>query len=422
MLKGRYITGPLIDCKIKPISLYIIISFMRYLKIAFLFCCLPVFAHAQEILSPPEATFITHFPFKQYSGGVMIVKAKFDGIPDSLNFILDTGSGGISLDSMTCVEFNIPTKATDTTITGIGGIKKVNFVFNESLSFPGLKVNRLNFHVNNYEVLTSVYGEKIDGILGYSFFSRYIVKINFDSMHVEVFTPGIIPYDDGGTLLRPVFTSLPIQELQIRDKRRLAHNFYFDTGAGLCFLMSDRFAADSAILLSKRKPKLTQVEGMAGKLQMRLTIIKEVKLGPYRFRRVPTYLYKDDYNVTAYPFSGGLIGNELLRRFNMTFNYGQREIHLKPNSHFDDPFDYSYSGMGVYYVDDKIIIEDVIKDSPADDAGLKVGDEIISVDNNISYNIQVYKNLLQVPDKKIKLIVRRGKDFLTFTLKTVTIL
>ena len=73
---------------------------------------------------------------------------------------------------------------------------------------------------------------------------------------------------------------------------------------------------------------------MVGKLQMRLTLIKEVRIGPYKFRSVPTYLYKDDYNVTSYPFTGGLLGNDLLRRFNMIFNYPNREIHLLPNTSF----------------------------------------------------------------------------------------
>ncbi|MEO6537124.1 MAG: aspartyl protease family protein [Ferruginibacter sp.] len=382
----------------------------------------PAWLHAQELLSQPNAKFITKFPFKQYSGGVMIVRAVFENMKDSLNFILDTGSGGISLDSATCAEFHIPTKPTDTTITGIGGIRKVHFVFNKSLSFPGLKVERLNFHVNDYEVLTTVYGEKIDGILGYSFFRRYIIKLNFDSLQLEVYSPGKITYPKGGTLLHPIFTSLPIQYMQIKDRKKFDYNFYFDTGAGLCFLLSEKFAADSNILLKKRKPVYTQAEGMAGRSQMRLTVLKEVKIGPYRFKSVPTYLYNDEFNVTSYPFSGGLLGNELLRRFNLIFNYGQREIHLLPNSHFYEVFDYAYTGLGIYYIDNKIIVLDIIKDSPADKCGLKVDDQVIAVNGNFSNNIQAYKNLLQVANERVKVIIKRNGELFLLILKTDSIL
>jgi Aspartyl protease/PDZ domain len=378
-------------------------------------CC------AQEILIEPKARLLTRFPFKQYSGGVMMIKARLANIPDSLNFILDTGSGGISLDSATCNEFNIPLTATDTTISGIGGVRKVAFVFDETLHLPGLEVKHLNFHVNNYEVLTSVYGEKVDGIIGYSFFSRYIVSINFDSSFVEVYNPGKISYPKRGTTLRPAFTSLPIQWVNIRDRVKMGYNFYFDTGAGLCLLMSERFADDSSILLSKRQPVITQAQGMGGKLQMRLTVMKEVKVGPYRFRHVPVYLYDDIYNVTSYPFTGGLIGNDLLRRFNMIFNYPKREIHLTPNSHFREVFDYAYTGLGIYFTDGKIMVEDVIEGSPAAKAKFMVGDELFSVNNNFSHNINAYKNILQTPNEEVKVIVIRNKLFVQLTIYTKSI-
>jgi Aspartyl protease/PDZ domain len=386
------------------------------------FSLLPLLSVGQEIITPPPPSLITRIPFKQYSGGVMVIRACYENLKDSLNFILDTGSGGISLDSSTCAELGITGRQSDTTITGIGGKRKVSFVFNKTLHFPGMDLKNLNFHINNYEVLTSVYGEKVDGVIGYSFFSRYIIKMNFDSLFIEVYTPGKMKYPPRGHLLKPAFTSLPIQYMQIKDRKQFDHNFYFDTGAGLCFLLSDQFANDSMVLRKKRKPLLTQAEGMAGRLQMRLTVIKEVKLGPYRFRNVPTFLYKDDFNVTSYPFAGGLIGNDLLRRFNMIFNYGQREIHLLPNRHFNDLFDYAYTGLGIYYLDGKILVEDVIPGSPAEKAGFKLGDEIFSVGNNFTHNIQQYKNLLMVPNQRIKVIVVREEELKQLQLKTSSIL
>lgn len=376
---------------------------------------------AQELLPQREARFITRFPFKQFSGGVMVIQAQFDNVSDTLNFILDTGSGGISLDSSTCVEFNIPIQPTDTTITGIGGVRKVSFAFDRDLLLPGLTVRHLNFHVNNYDVLTSVYGEKVDGIIGYSFFRRYIVKIDFDSSMIEIYSPGKIGYPKEGVILHPAFTNLPIQWLDIKDKKKLGFNFYFDTGAGLCLLMSEQFAKDSGILLKKRKPVLTQAEGMAGMLQMRLTLIREVKIGPYKFKKVPVYLYKDDYNVTSYPYTGGLLGNDLLHRFNMVINYPNREIHLSPNKYFNESFDYAYTGLGIYFVQGKIIVEDIIAGSPADKAHFKINDEIIAVNKNFSNNLQVYKQIIQRPFETIHIIIRRDGVLKDLTMNTVSI-
>jgi PDZ domain/Aspartyl protease len=352
----------------------------------------------------------------------MVIRASFENVADTFNFILDTGSGGISLDSTTCALHKIQTTQTDTLITGIAGVRKVRFVFNRTLKLPGLSVDKLNFHINDYEVLSSVYGERIDGIIGYSFFSRYIVKVNFDSLYFDVLQPGEINYPNQGTLLHPSFTALPIQHLVVRDSKRIPFNFYVDTGAGLCLLLSEKFAKDSAILLNKRKPLITQAEGMGGMLKMRLTVVRDVKIGPYRFRKVPTYLYEDDNNIMSYPFTGGLIGNDLLRRFNVIFNYPKREIHIRPNSHYNDPFDYAYTGLGIYNIEGKILVVDVIPGSPADKAGLKVDDEILGVGNNMSRNIQAYRYMFQSPNERIKIIVQRGDELLQIIIKTKTIL
>ncbi|MEP6597321.1 MAG: retropepsin-like aspartic protease, partial [Ginsengibacter sp.] len=233
-------------------------------KIVFYLLCnfwLTITLTAQEQFIEKRAKFITRFPFKQLSGGVILVQAKFNNNPAPLNFILDTGSGGISLDSATCAEFNIPHSPSGRTINGIAGIREVDFAKNNTLVLPGLKVEGLDFYINNYDILTSVYGEKIDGIIGYSFFSRYIVKVNFDSVNLEIFEQGSIRYPRGGYLLHPLFTTLPIQPLSIRDERLVNANFYLDTGAGLSFLLSKDFAEDSTVLVKKSKLFPIQAQG-----------------------------------------------------------------------------------------------------------------------------------------------------------------
>lgn len=396
---------------------------MKKLCAVFFICFLLPAARAQEIYTPrPQASFITKFHFKQYSGGVMVVRALLNSIPDTLNFILDTGSGGISLDSSTCAQYNLVPQSSDTLVTGMGSSRKAKFIYKQTLHFPGLSIPNLDFHVNNYDILTSVYGEKIDGIIGYSFFRQFIVKVDFDTLELEVYKPGEIKYPRQGSLLRPAFTALPMQNATVKDARKIDFNFYFDTGAGLCFLMSEAFAKDSAILSKKRKMVRTQAEGMGGKLQMDITVVKTLQVGNYKFRNVPTYIFRDYYNVTSYPFVGGLIGNDLLRRFNLIINYPQREIHLQPNTHFLDPFDYAYTGMATYFSNGKIFVEDIVPGSPADKAGLKPDDILISVGNNFSNNIMQYKTMLQNSTERIPLIISREGEMLQLYIKPASIL
>jgi hypothetical protein len=291
-------------------------------------------------------------------------------------------------------------------------------VYNETLHLPGLQVDSLNFHVNDYAILTSVYGQNIDGIIGYNFLTRYIVKIDYDSSLIYVYSKGTIKYAKGGYLTHPFIVNLPVEEATVRDNANIGARFYFDTGAGLCLLLSTDFVSDSILFNSKKKkPVPTLAQGLGGKTNMLQTTVKDFRIGPYHFRNVPAYIFDDEYNITSYPSLGGLIGNDLLRRFNIILNYGRREIYLMPNSHYREPFDYSYTGLSIYWIDDEIRVADVMKDSPAEKAGFKTGDIVFSVGNNFSKNIQVYKTMLQNIGGKIKVIIMRDGSLIELSLK-----
>lgn len=377
---------------------------------------------AQEEFVPKPSRLLTTFPFKILTGGVITLKAKFSDYPDSLNFILDTGSGGISLDSGTSATLKVKTTLSDKTIRSIAGIRQVYFAYNQKLHLPGLTIDSLNFHINDYEVLTSAYGEKIDGIIGYSFLSRYIVKVDYDSSKISVYTKGTFKYPRGGFLLNPLLVAIPIMRSDLKDNKEIGARFYFDTGAGMCLLLSADFVNDSFFIKPKRKWYATQAEGPGGKAPMKQGVIKQIKIGPYKFRNVPTYIFDDAYNVTQYPYLGGLIGNDLLRRFNLIINYEKSDIYMIPNTHFKDVFDYSYTGLGMYMIDGEIIVMDVMPDSPADKGGFKAGDIVMAVENNFSKNIQAYKNLMQTPGEKLRVLVMREEGPVILTLKVKNVL
>ena len=393
------------------------------IKIIIIFIYTNIFSSlcAQEIFSPPPAKQVSIFKFEQLTGGIILIRGTIDNFSDSLNFILDTGSGGISLDSTTAEELHLSTVPTDRTIRGIAGVRKVDYTMHHTLHLPGIKADSLDFHINDYNLLTSVYGVRIDGIIGYSLLRRYVVYVDYDHEEISFYTPGTYKYVRGGTLLHPSFNNLPIQSATVRDNITVKQRFYFDTGGGLCVLLSEDFVSDSTLFTKKKKMVTAMTEGLGGKKTMLLTTAKELKLGTYKFKRVPTYIFDDEYNVTNYPTLGGLIGADLLRRFNITLNYPKAEIYLKPNTHFNDPFDYSYTGMEIYYENRKVVIGDIIKQSPAEKAGLMVGDIIFSVDNVVSTTLSSIKTILQNADKKVKIVILRNGQPIEVKMKIASI-
>jgi membrane-associated protease RseP (regulator of RpoE activity) len=179
---------------------------------------------------------------------------------------------------------------------------------------------------------------------------------------------------------------------------------------------------DSGTIHRKRVLLPKEGEGVGGSIDMKVTIVRELKVGPYRFRNVPTYIFDDDYNVTSYPYLAGIIGNDIFRRFNSIINYAKRDIYLVPNSHFRDPFDYSYAGVELYYEKGKTVLGDVAANSPAEKAGLQEGDEVVGINNNFSQNFDQYKALLQSTVGRIKMIIRRNEELMQFEFKVKSII
>lgn len=383
---------------------------------------LPVMVMAQEEFIDPPGRQLTKIKFVQLTGGIIIIKAKLDEFSDSLTFILDTGSGGISLDSTTVSRLSLQPSEPERIIRGIGGTRKVGFLRNRTLKINGLEIDSLNFHIVDYEVLSALYGEKIDGIIGYSVFSRYIVNINYDTQEVAFWSNGTIKYPRGGYMLRPRINTLPLSSARVADDRGVGFNYLIDIGAGLTALFSQDFMDDSSFLKPKRPKYMKQGEGLGGKVDLYLTVIKELRIGPYKFRNVPVNIFNDEYNVTSYPMLGGLIGNDIFRRFNCILNYDKREIHLLPNSHFRDPFDYAYSGIELYLIDGKIITGEIPKGSPAYNAGIKQGDEVLGINNRLGLSIRDMKHELQSATGNVKMIIKRNDELMIINMKVINIM
>jgi C-terminal processing protease CtpA/Prc len=118
-----------------------------------------------------------------------------------------------------------------------------------------------------------------------------------------------------------------------------------------------------------------------------------------------------------------LIGNDLLRRFNLILNYSRSEIYLVPNGDFYQPFDYSYSGVTIALVSGKIVVTDVMKDSPGNKAGFREGDVVLEVNGDQRQDMQVYQSLLRTIGPRVRVLVRREEgEVAELSLKVKSIL
>ena len=109
----------------------------------------------------------------------------------------------------------------------------------------------------------------------------------------------------------------------------------------------------------------------------------------------------------------GSLGSELLRRFNLILDYPAKKIHIMPNKAFNDEFHYDMSGLEIQIPvpdEHRYIIAGIRKQSRAELAGIRPGDEILSINGTpaVKLNLdEIYKSLQGNHGKKIKLELLR---------------
>jgi hypothetical protein len=369
-----------------------------------------------------RSVLLTKLSFQEFPGGTIIINARINGFADTLRFIFDTGSSGVSLDSSTALRLGMSPIPSDQFVVGVAGKTKAAFVNNLSLVLPGLQIDSLNFHVNDYSILSNSLGERIDGIIGFPLINRFIIKVDWDSTYLEFWTPGNFNYPEDGFALQTGVFSTPVINAKIKDNGMVNSKFFLDLGAGLNMILSNAFVEENNFLKKKYRYFNVRSKGLGGTINMTATVIKEIHIGPYNFYLVPVYIFEDTNNITCYPSLSGLIGSDLMRRFNLILNYSRKEIYAIPNSHFRDQFDYTYTGVDLYSINGKILVGGVTKDSPADKAGVKEGDIVLAVNDDEVQDLRNFKNSIQNTQNKLRLRLQRDGHDIDIRFKVASLI
>lgn len=105
----------------------------------------------------------------------------------------------------------------------------------------------------------------------------------------------------------------------------------------------------------------------------------------------------------------------------MIINYAEEKIHLTPNTHFRDPFDYHYSGISFYVVDGLVTIVDIVPNSPGALFGFKEDDVIIAINGKLVTDLKFLKDNLELKRLRHELGVIRNNQLLSLPIKLINI-
>lgn len=74
------------------------------------------------------------------------------------------------------------------------------------------------------------------------------------------------------------------------------------------------------------------------KSELHIVRMPEVRLGHYRFYVLPTGLATVTEGLMASPDLQGVLGNNFLKRFNITYDFSRNKVYLEPNDLLHSPY------------------------------------------------------------------------------------
>ncbi len=380
----------------------------------------------------PESRKKVELPF-QFKNGFIILDLVFDNkVP--MKFIFDTGA-----------EYTIITQKEIPDILGIEYTKEYRIMGSDmktelvaylargvSFSHKDFEAYKQDIFVlkEDYFHFDEFTGLNIYGIIGANFFRNLVLEINYKRQIITFYRPdqfkiqnrkGFSEFDISIYRGKPYLNC----ELEILDGQVLPIKLLIDTGASLGLLLH----SDSTGILQTPSNAIPGHigNGLGGQLKGFLGRVNRLQLNEFHFDSFITSFQEinETLDTSLLNSRNGLIGNPLLSRFTIIIDYIRNKMYLKPIYKYNKGFTYDRSGLNLMADGDfleSFVVHNVISNSPADLAGLRKGDRLISF-NRLGARLyslsRINAILRKKPGKKIRVKIRRGEEkiLIKFALK-----
>lgn len=397
----------------------------------------------------------------QLVNNLIVLPVELNGV--KLSFLLDTGVNTTVLLNIEPGDSLELKNAQKISLRGLGGEELIEAYRSDNNQLRLGKVSCKDltlFLIYDADVNFSPrLGVPVHGIIGFDFFRDFVVEINYPRKFLRVHDPKRFRKHLSGYSEMPLrfFQNKPYIRAQVAlEDKVVPVTLLIDNGLGDAVWL---FNENADIKVPERSFEDFLGLGLLGDVTGKRSRIDYLELGDHRLEEV-TAAFPDSSSVQGlklFDERNGSIGGEVLKRFNVVLDYGFQTLHLRKNRFFNDPFNYDMSGIvlehsGFVVVEtyEKVLepekgfeqgIEVVKKvpqtrktfelkpsfhivslrpDSPAEKAGLMVGDVIISVNGKEAhkYNLEDLNGLFSSEEgKRIKMKVNRGNEELAFEFR-----
>jgi hypothetical protein len=245
----------------------------------------------------------------------------------------------------------------------------------------------------------------VDGVIGAELFERYAVRVDVDREELTlidnaVFVPGakstVVPMRlrDGKAFIDARVT--------VANGEPVDADLAVDLGAGHSLWLNQ--GENGRLAPPAQTVERTLGRGLVGNITGSMARVRRLEIGDIAFENVVTLFPVEEHqHPGGVDFHDGFVGAGILTRFVVTYDYAAKRMVFERGGHFADPFEADMTGMildlrGI----ERRRVDGVLANSPADQAGVEVGDVLVAIDG---------KSLVELgPDGVAHAFERDGAD------------
>lgn len=206
----------------------------------------------------------------------------------------------------------------------------------------------------------------------------------------------------------------------LNNDESLDGSFFIITGAGTTLDLNSPFSRENDIINKTGKHYSYLVKSINKKeTSFYEGHVRSFTFDDQKVEDLPIGISTANAGIQADKSIAGIIGNEILSMFNITIDVPDKMMYFTKNSNFGRKFIVNCSGIDLQLAPDKtkILVHQVIENSPASKAGIKSNSEIMAIDGLSAEELTLpeIERKLKQEGEKVTLKIKQDDEIKEFT-------
>ena len=233
-------------------------------------------------------------------------------------FILDTGTDGIYFSPSFAQRAQLP-RLNTSAVSGIGGTVSTSVTQVDRFRVGDVELQHFYATISSHEF------EGWDGFAGFDFLAQVVCDINYDSHKLTITNPAVYK-DDGKRVAIVIALDDHTPQIYATVNEKVKTYMDLDTGDSSSITFTRVFVDSNPGIVARGAE--ARFVGAGGLEEGYIGTIDQFQVGPYQFFGIEADVIAGFKGFAAERLTQGLIGYQVLRRFNLTFDYRGGKLYL----------------------------------------------------------------------------------------------